>query len=125
MEQELDINSLELLTVIVALKLWGNFLRGLKLQIWCDNIVSVTVVNSGRSRHEFLNSCLREISFLCARYQLEVRCVHIRGVDNRASDRLSRWHLDTSYQRQFFAYAAEFMTENRVTDGMFRFTHDW
>ena len=45
-EQNLDISSLELLTIIVALKLWGARWTGLRITVRCDNDVAVTVVNS-------------------------------------------------------------------------------
>ena len=47
---QLNINCLELLTVIVCLKLWVTRLRGRHIFISCDNLVSVTVINSGRTR---------------------------------------------------------------------------
>ena len=34
------INALELLTIVVALKIWGNRLRGKKVLIYCDNMSS-------------------------------------------------------------------------------------
>ena len=59
-EQTLDISSLELLTIVVALKLWGARWAGLRLTVRCDNEAAVTVVNTGRCRNPFMNSCLRE-----------------------------------------------------------------
>lgn len=40
--QNLDINSLERLTIVVALTLWGHLWRGLRLTVRCDNEVAVT-----------------------------------------------------------------------------------
>ena len=50
-QQNLHINSLELLSVIVCLKLWGK--RGKKICIQCDNQVSVFVINTGKSKSRF------------------------------------------------------------------------
>ena len=36
-ERELHINELEMLTIVVALKVWGVRFRGQRLQIFCDN----------------------------------------------------------------------------------------
>ncbi|CAC5406931.1 unnamed protein product [Mytilus coruscus] len=44
-QQNLHINALELLSVIVCLKLWGQ--KGRKICIQCDNMVSVQVINQG------------------------------------------------------------------------------
>ena len=45
-----NINVLELLTIMAALKLWGPALRSQRLIIRCDNNNSVLALNSGRSR---------------------------------------------------------------------------
>lgn len=79
--QALDINCLELLTIVVALKLWGHLWRGLRLTVRCENFVAVTALKSGSCRNAFGNACLREIvtwplvsSLNCA--------VHLPGVSN-------------------------------------------
>ena len=61
LSQALDINCLELLTIVVALKLWGHLWRGLRLTVRCENFVAVTALNSGSCRNALVNSCLREI----------------------------------------------------------------
>ena len=74
-QQTLDINGLELLNIIVALKLWGLWWSGLRLTVRCDNTVAVTVLNTGRCRNSFLNSCLRELFHLAAIHEFEIRAV--------------------------------------------------
>ncbi|CAC5389407.1 unnamed protein product [Mytilus coruscus] len=98
-EQNLHINSLELLTVIVCLKVWVR--RGKKICIYCDNYVSVQVINHGSSRSKFLQACLREIAFVCAINECEIKAIHLNGKDNRVSDLLSRWDLSPFYQSEF------------------------
>ena len=80
--QNLDINSLELFTIVVALKSWGHLWHGLRLTFRCDNEVAVTALNSGRCRNAFINSCLREVCFLAATHEFEIRAVHLPGVLN-------------------------------------------
>ncbi|CAG2231714.1 unnamed protein product [Mytilus edulis] len=99
-QQSLHINALELLSVIVCLKLWGQ--RGRKICIQCDNMVSVQVINQGKSRSRFLQACLREICFICAIKECELRAIHIDGIENRLPDMLSRWSLSDSYSVQFY-----------------------
>ena len=65
-DQSLHINALELLTLIICLKTWGNMWRNQRIVIYCDNLTSVTVLNSGRTHDIFLQKCLREITYLCA-----------------------------------------------------------
>ena len=51
-EQHLDINCLELLTIIVALRLWGSRWCGLRLTVRCDK-TAVTVLNTGPCRFRY------------------------------------------------------------------------
>ena len=88
-EQNLDISSLELLTTVVALKLWGARWTGLRITVRCDNEAAITVVNTGRCRNLFMNSCLREICF-AALHEFEVCALHVPGVSNHFADLLSR-----------------------------------
>ena len=50
-EQNLHINCLELLTCIIAIKLWEKYWGGQRIQINCDNRASVECINSGKARH--------------------------------------------------------------------------
>lgn len=84
--QQLDINYLELLTIVVVLKMWGHLWEGLRLTVWCDNAVAATALNSGRCQDDFLNSYLCEIGFLTATQKFEFRVVHLPGVLNSEAD---------------------------------------
>jgi hypothetical protein len=87
----LHINALELLGIVVALKVWGYKLRGKRMLVKCDNQTSVAVVNSGRAKDKFLQDCLRELAYISAIGEFEIRAVHIPGVQNRIPDLLSRF----------------------------------
>lgn len=124
--QGLSINSLELLTVAVCVKLWGSHCKGKKIIINCDNSASVSVINSGKSRIPFMQGCLREICFYTALYEFELRAVHIEGQENRIPDHLSRWHLDASHKEKFQKLTSGMdITEHPVTDDQFKFSHCW
>ncbi|XP_078619225.1 uncharacterized protein LOC144886464 [Branchiostoma floridae x Branchiostoma japonicum] len=90
LEQDPCINSLELLTILVCVRLWGQHWLGMRIVVLCDNEASVTVLNSGRSRSPFLQSCLRNLWLCAAKGQFELRAVHLPGIDNRLADHLSR-----------------------------------
>lgn len=96
-----DINTLKLFTVMVAFKIWGSSLSGQRFVLHCDNQNSVVALNSGRSRARMMQACLREIWFLSATHDFEVRAAHIPGNDNRIADHLSRWHLHPSHKTHF------------------------
>lgn len=126
-QQTLDINCLELLTIIVALKLWGLRWSGLRLTVRCDNEVAVTVLNTGRCRNSFLNSCLRELCYLAAIHEFEIRAVHVPGVSNCYADILSRWDSNNLAGRtEFLAHAQHVNLQAvPVPDDMFQFDNDF
>jgi hypothetical protein len=116
-----------MMSVIVYAKLWGQYFKGKKLMIKCDNQVTVTVINTGKSRNQFLQSCLRELLFVAARHEFEIRAVHILGEENRAADLLSRWHLSEVYASTLYK---EFQSKYRILElgipsCLFQFEHDW
>ena len=97
------ISQLEAITVVVAIKLWCHWLRGIKFIIRCDNEATVSVVNSGRATDKFLQQSAREITFLACKYEFEIKAVHIAGSENRLPDWLSRACLDLRYMRKFLS----------------------
>ena len=84
------------------LRLWGHYFKGKRIRIFCDNSCVCSVVNSGRAQCEELQGCLRELAFLCAINECEVRAVHLDTKSNRLADLLSRWHENDSNRQQFF-----------------------
>ena len=125
-QQTLDINCLELLTIIVALKLWGLRWSGLRLTVRCDNAVAVTVLNTGWCRNSFLNSCLCELCYLAAIHEFEIRAVHVPGVSNCYADILSRWASNNLAGRtEFLAHVQHVNLQAvLVPDDMFQFDND-
>ena len=107
-----DSNTLELLTIMVTLKLWGELLRGQRVILPCDNANSVLAINSGRSRVPGMHLCLREIWFLTACYDIDLFTRHVAGVDNSIADHLSRWHLSPVHRIRFAALTADTPTEH-------------
>lgn len=115
------------MTIIVALKLWGLRWSGLRLTVRCDNEVAVTVLNTGRCRNSFLNSCLRELCYLAAIHEFEIRPVHVPGVSNCYADILSRWDSNNLAGRtEFLAHAQHVNLQAvPVPDDMFQFDNDF
>ncbi|CAC5384078.1 unnamed protein product [Mytilus coruscus] len=121
--KQLHINALELLCVMVCLKVWASVLEGSKIVIYCDNSSSVTVLNSGACRNAFMQSCLREICFLTASHEFQVKGRHLSGEANRFADMLSRWDMDPGISTEFLKQARiNSLTEIELDDGLFHFT---
>ena len=88
--EDLDINKKEMLTVMAAIKHWFGDLANLKVKIFVDNQVCVALLNYGITRSEFLASCLREIQYFLAEFNIELRAEYIPSRDNHLADLCSR-----------------------------------
>ena len=91
---------------MLAVKAWGPQLRGKYFWIHVDNEAVAHVLNSGKGRDPFLQKALREIAFIAAQHEFVLKAKHIRGVDNRVPDWLSRWSEPDS-RKKFRQYARE------------------
>ena len=85
-----SIVHLERLNIVVALKIWGTMWRDARIQIHCDNLAVVQVLNSGGSRDLILSTCAHIIWLLSALYNITIQFSHIAGVQNTVADLLSR-----------------------------------
>ena len=94
------IAHLELLMFIVALKAWPYLVSNTKFVAHLDNMVAVSAINTRCSKDPFINAGLREIAFLSALHNFEVRAQHIPGITNTIPDLLSHWDLgDVAHQK--------------------------
>ncbi len=79
-----------------------------------------------RASDRFLLKCMRELVWLAATWEFQIRAKHIPGVTNRLPDLLSRWSLTCKAQEEFLKITNGMVrTELCVTDKLFLFGHDW
>ncbi|CAC5393054.1 unnamed protein product [Mytilus coruscus] len=90
----------------------------------CDNITSVTVINTGKSRDTFLQCCLRELCYIAAIYGFEIRAVHLAGTENRLPDYLSRWHTSDKFAALFYNAVSGSLQEFSAEEHLFKFSHN-
>ena len=84
------------------------------------------MLNTGRTKCPLLQEGLREISYLTATAQCELKAFHLLSARNRLADSLSRWHLDIGYRLEFEKLTSCMaLTECHVTDEYFEFVNDW
>ena len=126
LELSLDINQLECLTVVLALKLWGASLNRKRMQVHCDNQVSVEWINSGTSRNTVIQACLRKLHVQLALNSCELRAVFLTRKKNGISDELSCWHLNDKFHAQFYQLTSHFVCKKEcvIEDEMWRFVLD-
>ena len=125
LDQDLPIHALEMLAVLIAVRFWGRYCVAGKIQIFCDNEPVVRVINSSKTRDDFMATCLRELWLEVSKFRFELRAVHLPGVDNRVADWLSRWDLSPEYSQSFLRFIGdEVDTYNNldVTSEYFQFS---
>jgi hypothetical protein len=84
------INELELFTVLLALRRWGPCLENVHLRVRSDNMATVSALNKSTSRSPVLMPHIKEIFWLCVKFNIHLSSVHIPGVENLLADRISR-----------------------------------
>ena len=125
--QQLPIHCLEMISVLIAVRIWGHHFPGLKVQIFCDNEAVVSVINSSRTKDPFMGACLREIWFSVSTHGFELRAVHLPGVENRVADWLSRWNYHPRYKQNFLNFIkneSDRYTEISIGIELFEFSND-
>ena len=90
-----------MLVVMAAVKHWFSDLSNLKVRIFVDNQVCVHLLNYGITRAPFLASCLREIQFYLAKYNIELKAQYIPSKSNHLADLCSRAYSSEIHFRNF------------------------
>ena len=76
----------EMLVILVGLRTWANYYKDKIILIQCDNFSCVSLLNTGRCRYNQMLSIARNIWMTCAKNNIQLKAVHIQGVDNRIPD---------------------------------------
>ena len=108
------IAHLELLNIVVAIKVWAERWSGWTVQIYCDNLNSVYVIQSGRSRDEFMRACAREIFLVSAANDIDIQICHRPGLEMVWADALSREHTHHKFA-DFVRSDSHLAASTRVT----------
>ena len=89
----------ELIPIILAAAIWGQCWKGLVVTCHCDNVVAVSAVQFRSCRQQHIMHLLRCLFFVEARFDFQLRCVHIPGYQNDCADDLSRNHLPSFFAK--------------------------
>ncbi len=119
------IGVLELVAVVIAIKLWGTQCSGKRILIQCDNLSTVGIMNSGKSKDALMLVWLRELLYVASKAQIQIHAIHLEGISNRLPDMLSRWsHKPSSVAFQQAINDRTFL-ESEVTNRLFELQHTW
>jgi hypothetical protein len=119
----IHINYLELLVVVVACRVWFHHIVNKRIQIYCDNMATVLTINSGRTKDPLMLELLRELAFLNASNNTQIRAIHISGVSNRRADKLSRYHMDENIN--MYDVIDSTWTYSEIPDEFFKLKNNW
>ena len=80
----------ELLPVVLACAVWGPMWANSSVLFHCDNLGTVSVINSGYSKVSQVMHLLRCFFFIRATFHISVRAAHVPGRENTLADAISR-----------------------------------
>ena len=121
----LDINC-KMLAVMLGIKHWFGELRNCKVEIICDSQVCVAVLNHGPTKSKFLATCLREIQFVLASYNIEIRAKYIPSKCNYIPDLCSRAFSSDVHFNNFNKLLSDRVIELDVLDyEKLNFQYSW
>lgn len=93
---------------------------------FCDNMAACQIINSGKSRCLILQDFLREICFLAAKFEFQIRALHLESSSNRIADHLSRWHQGPQHKLSFLELTRDFTLQKYfIDDNQFKLVHNW
>ena len=94
--------------------------------IYCDNVTTVQVINTLKSHSDRMLSLMREIAFVCAQANVEIKAVHIAGQDNWLPDWLSRWDESPQCREAFKAWNLRHeLQQVKITADVWEVSSDW
>jgi hypothetical protein len=85
----------EAINVFVALQVFSAFISGRRVIVWCDSLVAVAILHSGRGHDPLLHTIARNIHLLQTTLDCDLAFSHVPGQLNTVADLLSRWDTST------------------------------
>ena len=76
-------------------------LSNLKVKIYMDNQACIALINYGITKSPFLASCLREMQYYLAKYNIEIRAEYIPSKSNFLADLCSRAFSNNVHFKNF------------------------
>ena len=80
-----------MVNIHLAVRLFNHQWASKKVLIHCDNAAVVSVLKTGKTRDPYLGACARNVWYVAATSDIDLEYTHIRGIDNKVADALSRW----------------------------------
>ena len=86
--EQLNITHFEMVSIIIAFKLWGHHWKSQKVSLKTNNMARVQIYNNSYTRATYVMN----LWLLTTKYDIELVVTHIEGKNNVIADMLSRWN---------------------------------
>jgi len=94
----LHISILELYPIMLAVSIWGHFLKNRCIKFFCDNINVVYALNSQSSQQPQLMTLIRRVVLSCLQHNILFMAEHVPGYQNVIPDLISRFQVPRAKQ---------------------------
>ena len=91
--KSLNIATLELFPIVIALHLWGPTISHKCVLLFTDNAALVDIINKQTSKDKGIMILVRSLVLCCLRFNILFRSRHIQGFLNKTADSLSRFQV--------------------------------
>ena len=125
MQETENIAQREMLTIMIAIKLWKQELSGKVVRFSTDNQNCKFAINKGHSKDKFILKCLREIVWDCAHHNILLKCVYIESKKNVIPDALSRWYQSADARRTVKRHTDRSWRRRSIDATLTNFHTDW
>ena len=88
-----SIVHLEILNIMFALKVWAYYWQDKYIEVFCDNLAVVQVLQAGKARDSRLVTFVRNIWLITSIFNIHLAITHIPGKNSSVADLLSRWNV--------------------------------
>ncbi|CAG2224869.1 unnamed protein product [Mytilus edulis] len=86
------INIKETMSIVLSAMRWGHLWTNKRVVVSTDNMTTKCIINKGSSRNKTLMTQLRELFWLSAIHNFDIRAKFISGRNNVIADAASRLH---------------------------------
>ena len=93
-----NITFLELFPIVAAVNMFGDIIRNKRVLFHCDNAAVCEIISSQTSKCDRVMDLVRPLVLDCLRLNVIIKARHIRGLDNKLADSLSRFQMQTFHQ---------------------------
>lgn len=90
LEEKGNINTLEMWPVLVGLRRWGSYFTGKTVVLYIDNTQVMYMIANSASSNKTCMEWLRQIFWLCIKFNIQLKPTYITSADNFLADALSR-----------------------------------